>query len=89
MVAALERASLQAPLEQFDFAADYLYQEQLYGLEGRPMAAAAAAAGSSGGECSSSSGDGSGPRHYGRQWVLLRFEQPVTAPQVCARVSCT
>ena len=53
---------------QFDFGQDYAYQEELHGLEGRP----------SGGLSS----DGTRPVHYGPQWALLRFSQPVTAPKV-------
>ena len=60
----------------FDFGRDYVFQEQLHGLEGRPssglrLPGSAAAAGAA-----------SAP-HYGPQWALLRFHHPVTAPQVC------
>ena len=43
----------------------------MHGLEGRPSAA---------------SDDGARPVHYGPQWALLRFSQPVTAPKVAAAV---
>ena len=58
----------------FDFGRQYLDQEQLYGLEGRPSEARGA--GEWGG------GEG-GNRHHGPQWALLRFSQSVTAPAVC------
>ena len=56
---------------------DYIAQAELYGLEGRPMG--------SNGACSNGGGvkDYEGvDRHHGPQWVLLRFDQPVTAPRV-------
>lgn len=50
----------------FDFQREYLHQDELYGLEGRPLQGAA-----------------EGPqKHYGAQWGLLKFSQPVTAPKV-------
>lgn len=67
---------LQGSGEAFDLSQDYLYQDQLYGLEGRPC----------GDGPSSDAGPASSlPKqrlHFGPQWALLRFEQPVTAPQV-------
>ncbi len=63
-------------------------QDELYGLEGRPLGPGAHVAGAGEG------GGGEGPvppdavdedgvaRHFGPQWVLLRFDQPVTAPKV-------
>ncbi len=55
---------LQENIGDFDFSADYAYQNELHGLEGRP---------------SSSEGQ---RQHYGPQWALLKFSQPVTAPKV-------
>ncbi|KAF8060496.1 Eefsec [Scenedesmus sp. PABB004] len=68
MVEALARTSLHgAPAPAFDFGAEYLAQDALHGLEGRPLAAPAPAGARDG-------------AHHGPQWALLRFEQPVTAP---------
>ena len=76
----------------FDSSREYLYQEQLYGLEGRPQAddALAPAAGQhpadqqaqQGGGGGSGSGEAAARRapHHGPQWAYLRFSQPVTAP---------
>ena len=75
-------------------------QEELYGLEGRPIAdpsVAAAAAAAEGGEgeggkeggaeaAEAHDGDDGLDRHFGPQWVLLKFDQPITAPKVCACV---
>lgn len=72
---------LQDATPAFDFSQQYLYQEQLYGLEGRP---AAAALPSSKGEegFSGTADEDAAPPHHGPQWALLRFSQPVTAPAV-------
>lgn len=65
----------------FDFSRQYVYQAQLYGLEGRPHAAAQPKA--SGGTASDgAAGEAEAPSHHGPQWALLRFSQPVTAPAV-------
>lgn len=66
----------------FDFGREYLYQEELYGLEGRPLQSSAAAAAdgsaaSSTGLTATAASDGV---HHSRQWAVLRFDQPVTAP---------
>ncbi len=60
---------------QFDGTAEYVYQDQIYGLEGRPQ------------EFEAGQAQGSVP-HYGPQWALLKFSQPVTAPQptTCSRL---
>jgi selenocysteine-specific elongation factor len=81
MIDALSKTSLHTPVDAFDWSKQYIHQDELYGLEGRPIttttsssstsAAAAAAAGSEGQQ-----------RHFGPQWVLLKFDQPVTAPEV-------
>lgn len=59
---------LQDALPAFDLKRDYVYQEELHGLEGRP--------------CSHNSADAVDSVHYGPQWAFLRFSQPVTAPKV-------
>jgi hypothetical protein len=64
----------------FDFSQQYLYQEQLYGLDGRP-AAAAQPTRKGDAHVTDTAGDDT-PSHHGPQWVLLRFSQPVTAPAV-------
>ena len=56
----------------FDSNQDYLYQDCLHGVEGRPAAAA--------GSASTSEREQAEARvHYGPQWVYMRFSQPVTA----------
>ena len=72
-----------APVQErglgFDFAAEFAYQEELHGLEGRPPSPLL----SSGGTGGDSTHSGLPPQpHYGPQWALLRFSQPVTAPKV-------
>lgn len=54
-------------------------QEELYGLEGRPLGASTSRkdepeTGSFGAPSCS------GERHHGRQWLLIKFDSPVTAP---------
>lgn len=56
----------------FDFSASYLYQEELFGPDGRPPPPALALPDA----CPAP-----GARTYrGPQWAMLRFERPVTAP---------
>lgn len=73
----------------FDAAAEYLYQDELYGLEARPLGeyleplphqqARQQAAQQ---QQQQQEGGGGVPQgHYGPQWVLLRLQQPVTAPK--------
>ena len=68
----------------FDFDEEYVYQDELYGAEGRP-------ASDEGGICATSSAVGTInnasssnaedlPVHYGPQWAYAHFEEPVTAP---------
>ncbi|KAG2492709.1 hypothetical protein HYH03_009122 [Edaphochlamys debaryana] len=83
MIANLNAMSLAATPMAFDAGRDYVYQEELYGLEGRPLgsgpkAAQLAAAGAGAGADEEEEG---GERHFGPQWVLLRFDTPVTAPK--------
>ncbi|KAK9842481.1 hypothetical protein WJX81_002027 [Elliptochloris bilobata] len=59
----------------FDFGRDYAYQEQLHGLEGRPRSGLRLP-----GAPPESASSAAAP-HYGPQWVLLCFHNPVTAPQ--------
>ena len=59
----------------FDFQREYLYQDQLYDLRGRPVAGQPGRAGER------------VAVHRGRQWALLAFQQPVTAPQARALAS--
>ncbi len=68
--------AMQGAGEAFDLSQDYLHQDQLHGLEGR-----APAQGPSTDAASPTSSQTQRP-HFGSQWALLRFEQPITAPQV-------
>jgi len=61
--------ALQDNSPQFDGSAEYVYQDQIYGLEGRP-------------QNPDVKGQQRGMPHYGPQWALLKFSQPVTAPRV-------
>ena len=66
--------------QQFDSRREYLFQDCLHGLEGRPPSAAA---GHHPADQQQQQQVGSGeapPPHYGPQWAYLRFSQPVTAP---------
>jgi hypothetical protein len=73
MVTFLNKTAHHTPLDGFRWEQQYLYQQELYGLDGRPPAATATkAAAATGGQ----------QYHYGPQWVLLKFEQPLTAPEV-------
>lgn len=71
-------ASLIPP--PFDFSRQYLFQEELYGPEGRP----ARAEGGTPAHDSIAKGQEFAtselPPHYGPQWALFHFEEPVTAP---------
>jgi len=70
----------------FDFAREYSWQEQLYGLEGRPpdpvLADGAAMNGAAAQPDSIGDAEPGGRRHFGPQWVYLKLSQPVTAPAV-------
>lgn len=64
---------------------DYLYQDCLYGLEGRPVLNAASHMQQEeqpGGGAEGVTGeDSDAPAvHHGPQWAFLRFSHPVTAP---------
>lgn len=82
MIDDLSRMALPDFNMQFDRSCEYVYQEHLYGLEGRPRAVPAEEAGAAGGGSWEDQSQPGGPRHYGPQWVLLNFDQPVTAPAV-------
>eukprot|EP00884_Botryococcus_braunii_P021357 jgi/Botrbrau1/7905/Bobra.9_2s0078.2 len=56
--------------DQFDMKREYIWQDELYGNEGRPRA----------GERGTEEGLGAAAVHHGPQWALLRFQHPVSAP---------
>jgi len=57
----------------FDVGRDYVYQDCLYGAEGRPRADTTS------GRCGGADDGSEVGRHHGRQWAYLVFSQPVTA----------
>ena len=65
---------------------EYAYQDELYGLEGRPLnPLARSQLPSNPDDDPSTSGRGEeepGGIHYGPQWGLLTLSQPVTASEV-------
>ncbi|KAK9818119.1 hypothetical protein WJX72_007434 [[Myrmecia] bisecta] len=67
LVKRVGQLALKDNVPVFDFTREYLFQEELYGLDGRPQAPA------------STAHDRQHP-HYGPQWALVKFSQPVTAP---------
>ena len=73
---------MQENAQSFDSEQEYVFQNYLYGLEGRPVDF-------SNHEASSEGSTQNVQRHYGPQWALLEFDQPVTAPKVYALASCT
>uniref|UniRef100_A0A7R9V1Z7 Ribosome biogenesis protein BMS1/TSR1 C-terminal domain-containing protein n=1 Tax=Chlamydomonas euryale TaxID=1486919 RepID=A0A7R9V1Z7_9CHLO len=83
MLERMTRLSIDSAPPPFDDSRAYLAQEELYGIEGRPLGASTSQQGapevpfSSGGGGAAAGGD---DRHHGRQWLLLRFSTPVTAP---------
>ena len=83
MVQSMERMSVGGSPTPFDASREYLHQQELYGLEGRPLGGAATVDGShrSGQQALPAAVAGEEERHPGPQWALLRFEQPITAPQ--------
>ena len=67
---------MQDAAPTFDFSKQYLYQEELYGLEGRPHSAVLQ-------EHTPAATNGVHKMpHYGPQWGLATFSRPVTAPAV-------
>nr|ADI46882.1 SelEFf [Volvox carteri f. nagariensis] len=76
MIANLDAMALSGIPLPFDLHREYLYQEELYGLEGRPLASGP------GSTRMLQGGDASFTDiHFGPQWALLKFERPVTAPK--------
>jgi selenocysteine-specific elongation factor len=88
----MQHLSIQQQKEQqqqrqaaFNSSCEYLYQERLYGPEGRPVASAASAIQQPGVEQQQQQEeqqqleDAVQQVHHGPQWVYLRFSQPVTA----------
>lgn len=70
--------------QQFDTKQEYVYQDELYGLEGRPLHPLARnhlLTHPEDGASTSGRGEGVGV-HYGPQWGLLTLSQPVTASEV-------
>eukprot|EP00775_Hariotina_reticulata_P012357 gene12357-12491_t len=84
-IQALNKTALHTPQQAFDFSQQYLHQEELFGLEGRPAAPITAASGVGVGLVAAATADAESAlqeeRHYGQQWALLKFDQPVTAPE--------
>lgn len=84
--AAEQRKGAQQEAPAFDSRREYLYQECLYGVEGRPPAADYAGAAEAGqhpaDQQPQQQGDAGAHQqpHSGPQWAYLRFSQPVTAP---------
>lgn len=64
-----------------DFSAQYLYQDQLFGPEGRPKPEALSLPSTSGAALGPEAGEHADPAAYrGPQWAYLHFDHPVTAP---------
>jgi len=78
------RDCLQDSPQQFDTKREYVYQSELYGLEGRPLDPLAHnhLPNHPDGDASSSGRGESGGVHYGPQWGLLTLSQPITASEV-------
>jgi hypothetical protein len=68
--------TMQTPYssQHFNFERQYQQQEQLYGAEGRPPDESVSPYLTADGTMREN--------HYGQQWALLRFSQPVVAPLV-------
>ena len=77
---------MQDKSQHFDTKQEYVYQEEVYGLEGRPYNPLAQnQLPSDPDHAPSTSGrtDPEGGRvHYGPQWGLLTLTQPITASEV-------
>nr|BCL66109.1 eukaryotic elongation factor [Volvox africanus] len=79
MIANLDAMALSGKPMPFDQCREYLYQEELYGLEGRPSLVAATGIDAA---CDSRNNvDDLTHRHFGPQWALMKFDQPITAPK--------
>ena len=77
----MDRLSVGGCPAPFDLSRDYIAQSELYGLEGRPMPGASGASSSVKGLGGATEYEDT-DRHHGAQWLVLKFDQPVTAPQV-------
>jgi hypothetical protein len=75
MITFLNKTAQHQALEPFNWQQEYLHQQELHGMEGRPPSTAAAAG-------QSAAAGAEQQCHHGPQWALLRFEQPLTAPAV-------
>lgn len=85
MVTFLIKTAQHEPLAPFNWHQEYLFQQELHGMEGRPLGAAAA-----GSSAAAAAAAAEQQCHHGPQWALLRFEQPLTAPTVsCGRRLCS
>ncbi len=75
---------LQDSPQHFDTKREYVYQSELYGLEGRPLDPLVRNHPLTlpDGDASSSGRGESGGVHYGPQWGLLTLSQPITASEV-------
>ena len=78
---------LQDNSQHFDTKQEYVYQDEVYGLEGRPYNPLAQnQLPSDPDQTPSTSGRGEDPEggrvHHGPQWGLLTLTQPVTASEV-------
>ena len=77
---------MQDTSQQFDIKQEYAYQDELYGLEGRPLNPLAQNQVPSDPDSNPSTSRRvalEGPRvHHGPQWGLLTLSQPITASEV-------
>lgn len=77
---------LQGSVQRFDTQQEYVYQDEVYGLEGRPYNPLAQhqlpGDPSQGPSSSGGAAHQGGGVHYGPQWGLLTLTQPVTASEV-------
>ncbi|GAB4820810.1 hypothetical protein N2152v2_007856 [Parachlorella kessleri] len=74
-ISQLSLASEDSAAGHLDGKQEYLYQESLYGLEGRPVLSLTSQEQEHSGDL-----EGSEQLHYGPQWAYLRFGHAVTAP---------
>ncbi len=77
---------MQDKTQQFDTQQEYVYQDEVYGLEGRPYNPLAQhQLPGEPNQAPSTSGRATPDRggvHYGPQWGLLTLTQPITASEV-------
>ncbi len=81
-LASLETVNKLAIIDSvFDYTEEYLYQDEMYGIEGRPATAELFGGGDSGGkDLDADDASSPPPPHYGPQWAVVQFDEPVTAP---------